>query len=171
MKHHSPFFISEQFSVTAYQPLAGSRSQKCSEQTSPALPHSLSIGTVLQAGIPGPLQHEHCRAQADRGACVPCQAQTRRMQLSRVKPEDSDTINTPRARRSLPGQPRRTLFSKCTIQKTNSSPHWNRHQDIRKLQLSQSRKTILSALQREQMAPSKLETIQYVTQVADSAQN
>lgn len=100
---------------------------------SPALPHCLSIRTVLQAGIPGLLQHQHCRAHTARGASAPCQAQTRRMQLSRVKPEDPDTINTPRARRSLPGQPRRTLFSSCTLQKTNSSSHWNRHQQIRKL--------------------------------------
>lgn len=78
---------------------------------------------------------------------------------SRVKPGAPDTVNTPDARRSLSGQPGRPPFSKCTVQNlSNSSCRWSRHEQIRDLQLSHSRERLLLALQREQMAQSKLET-------------
>lgn len=78
---------------------------------------------------------------------------------SRVKPGAPDTVNTPDARRSLSGQPGRPPFSKCTVQNlSNSSCRWSRHEQIRDLRLSHSRERLLLALQREQMAQSKLET-------------
>lgn len=52
----------------------------------------------------------------------PNQAGNRRMQFPRVKPGDSDTINTPHARRSLPGQPGRTLVFKLHCAESSTVP-------------------------------------------------
>lgn len=90
---------------------------------SPALSHSSSTrAAALQARISQPSRStEFTPARTSLlPAKLPTSQASGRMRLSRVKPGDPDTINTPRAWRSLPGQPGRTLFSNGAMEKSLS---------------------------------------------------